>query len=131
MAPNDNHLWTITITTNPSEMNFLNRYVHLHKEIEQWYTNYDKMVRPKCYIASVGERIVGFMLSHLSVYNNHFAFDIDYMYVSKSYRGQGVASSLLKKSPRISIIRNPPKEYDKLFWRNGFVKDFLENFIKF
>lgn len=128
MAPNDNNLWEIT---KSSDITYLERYVHLHKEIEQWYTNYEKMIHAKCYIASVGKRIVGFMLFHLSVYNNNFAFDIDYIYISKSYRGQGVASSLLKKSPKRSILRNPSKEYDKLFWRNGFVKDFRENFIKF
>jgi len=128
MAPNDNHLWTIS--TKCTNLKFLERYVHLHGEIEKWVEDYDKMIHAKCYIASVGERIVGFILLHLSIYNNNFAFKIDFIYVSQSYRGQGVASSLLKSAPRISFVTNMMK-YERLFQKNDFVNDFRNNYIKF
>jgi GNAT superfamily N-acetyltransferase len=57
-------------------------------------------------------------------------FKIDFIYVSQSYRGQGVASSLLKSAPRISFVTNMMK-YERLFQKNDFVNDFRNNYIKF
>lgn len=94
------------------------------KEMDQNYKFDDTNPFFKCIVYLVDNTIQGF-LKYSLIYEN---LEIDYIYVSKEYRGRNIATEMIKHIENENVqnisleVNETNKEAIKLYKKNGFVE---------